>query len=153
MAFPRETDLLRLSSSPSNIRRAPSKKEKSPHVMDSKTVLDSGVHAVDTGFEVVDSTLFQWNLYSGLLQLYFGFQSPVFRIPHAKISPIPESGSRREGVLPYKGLMGKCGQPGYVFRNFCLKQGIDFIIFCLKQGIDFIIFYLKQGIDFIIFLS
>ena len=99
MAFPRETDLLRLSSSPSNIRKAPSKKEKSPHVMDSKTVLDSGVHAVDTGFEVVDSTLFQWNLYSGLLQLYFGFQSPVFRIPHAKISPIPIS----EGVLPYNG--------------------------------------------------
>ena len=31
--------------------------------------------------------------------------------------------------------MGTCGQPGYVFRDFCLKQGIDFIIFCLKQGI------------------
>ena len=39
------------------------------------------------------------------------------------------------GVLPYKGLMGTCGQPGYVFRDFCLKQGIEFIIFCLKQGI------------------
>ena len=39
------------------------------------------------------------------------------------------------GVLPYKGLMGTCGQPGYVFRDFCLKQGIDFIIFCLKQSI------------------
>ena len=38
-------------------------------------------------------------------------------------------------VLPYKGLMGTCGQPGYVFRDFCLKQGIDFINFCLKQGI------------------
>ena len=31
--------------------------------------------------------------------------------------------------------MGMCGQPGYVFQDFCLKQGIDFIIFCLKQGI------------------
>ena len=40
------------------------------------------------------------------------------------------------GVLPYKGLMGTCGQPGYVFRDFCLKQGIEFIIFCLNQGID-----------------
>ena len=39
------------------------------------------------------------------------------------------------GVLRYKGLMGTCGQPGYVFRDFCLKQGIDFINFCLKQGI------------------
>ena len=25
------------------------------------------------------------------------------------------------GVLPYKGLMGTCGLPGYVFRDFCLK--------------------------------
>ena len=41
----------------------------------------------------------------------------------------------RVGVLPYKGLMGTCGQPGYVFRDFCLKQGIEFINFCLKQGI------------------
>ena len=50
------------------------------------------------------------------------------------------------GVLPYKGLMGTCGQPGYVFRDFCLKQGIDFIIFCLNQGINFINFCLKKGI-------
>ena len=36
----------------------------------------------------------------------------------------------KRGVLrPYKGLMGTCGQPGYVFQDFCLKQGIDFIIF------------------------
>ena len=31
--------------------------------------------------------------------------------------------------------MGMCGQTGYVFWDFCLKQGIDFIIYCLKQGI------------------
>ena len=48
-----------------------------------------------------------------------------------------------EEVLPYKGLMGTCSQPGYVFRDFCLKQGIDFIIFCLNQGIDCINFCLK----------
>ena len=47
------------------------------------------------------------------------------------------------GVLPYKGLMGTCSQPGYVFRDFCPKQGIDFIIFCLHQGIDFVNFCLK----------
>ena len=47
------------------------------------------------------------------------------------------------GVLPYKGLIETCGQPGYVFRDFCLKQGIDVIIFCLNQGIDFINFVLK----------
>ena len=50
------------------------------------------------------------------------------------------------GVLPYKGLMGTCGRPGYVFRDFCLIQGIDFIIFCLNQGIDFINLCLKKGI-------
>ena len=49
-------------------------------------------------------------------------------------------------VLPYKGLMGTCGQPGYVFQDFCLKQGIDFIIFRLNRGIDFISFCLKEGI-------
>ena len=32
--------------------------------------------------------------------------------------------------------MGTCGQPGYVFRDFCLKQGIDFInLSFFKQGI------------------
>ena len=41
--------------------------------------------------------------------------------------------------------MGTCGQPWYVFRDFCLKQGIDFIIFCLNQGINFVNFCL-QGI-------
>ena len=48
------------------------------------------------------------------------------------------------GVLPYKGLMGTCDQPRYVFRNFCLKQGIEFIIFCLNQGIDLSIFVLNR---------
>ena len=50
------------------------------------------------------------------------------------------------GVLPDKGLMGTCSQPGYVFRDFCFKQGIEFIIFCLNQAIDFINFCLKQDI-------
>ena len=48
------------------------------------------------------------------------------------------------GVLPYKGLMGTCGQPGYVSWDFCLKQGIEVIIFCLDQGIDLSIFVLKR---------
>ena len=40
--------------------------------------------------------------------------------------------------------MGTCGQPGYVFWDFCLKQGIEFIIFCLNQGIDLSIFVLNR---------
>ena len=52
------------------------------------------------------------------------------------------------GVLPYKGLMGTCGQPGYVFRDFCLKQGIEFISFCLKQGIfSWTINSLRDSVD------
>ena len=47
-------------------------------------------------------------------------------------------------VLPYKSLMGTRGQPGYVFRDFCLKQGTEFIIFCLNQGIDLSIFVLNR---------
>ena len=65
---------------------------------------------------------------------------------HSSVAELVLSGSvcpSGEGVLPYKGLMGTCDQPGYVFRDFCLKQGIDFIIFCLNQGIDFINFFLK----------
>ena len=50
-------------------------------------------------------------------------------------------------VLPYKGLMGTCGQPGYVFRDFCLKQGIDFIIFCLKQLIFLNSFVIANGVN------
>ena len=42
--------------------------------------------------------------------------------------------------------MGTCGQPGYVFGDFCLKQGIDSIILCLNQVIDFINFGFKRVI-------
>ena len=31
------------------------------------------------------------------------------------------------GVLPYKGLMERCGPSGYGLGGFCLEQGIDFI--------------------------
>ena len=42
--------------------------------------------------------------------------------------------ARGGGVLPYKGLMGTCGPPGFVFRDFCLKQGRKISDICLKQG-------------------
>ena len=76
----------------------------SPHVRESKTVLDSGFHAMDsrfqgTGFQIqwdLDTRFFrQWD--SGFLELFSGFQSPGFWCPLARISPIP--GSR----FPYKG--------------------------------------------------
>ena len=50
-------------------------------------------------------------------------------------------------ALPYKGLMGTCGQPGYVFRDFYLKQGNDFIIFCLKRRIFLNSFVIANGVN------
>ena len=40
---------------------------RSPHIRESKTVLDSEFHAVDSGFQVLDSNLCQRNLDSGFL--------------------------------------------------------------------------------------
>ena len=79
----------------------------------------------------------------GLTQVRNGVLTTVHCL-FAKLTTIkfPRGGGR--GVLPYKGLMGTCGQPGYAFRDFCLKQGIDFIIFCLNQGIGLSIFVLNR---------
>ena len=52
------------------------------HVRESKTVLDSGFHAVDSGSS-------DW--IPELLELHSGFQSPAIPIPHSKISGIPKS--------------------------------------------------------------
>ena len=53
----------------------------SPHVRESRTVLDSG-------FQVLDSCLFLWNLDSGFQSFIVGFRIPcvVFRIPKANDS-------------------------------------------------------------------
>ena len=85
------------------------------------------------------STIFESGLYSN---------SNSKQVSHSKQETIsvifthPRGGGG--GVLPYKGLMGTCGQPGYVFRDFCLKQGIEFIICCLNQGIDLSIVVLNR---------
>ena len=87
---------------------------KSPHVREFKAVLDSGFHTLDSGFQVLGSSLFQWNLDSGFQSLVgiripwnvFWIPKPripnstsqifpVFRIQQSKISQI------RESWLPY----------------------------------------------------
>ena len=54
-------------------------------------------------------------------RVYYGASEGEFKrsIP-LQVERKPRGG----GVLPYKGLMGTCGQPGYVFRDFYLEQGI-----------------------------
>ena len=89
---------------------------RSPHVRESKTVLDSGFHAVNSGFQVLDSSLCQWNLDSGFKSLEGYTDSKAqdcgirkqfsrFWIPPAKIYWIPES------AFPYTGrARGKRGE-------------------------------------------
>ena len=40
-----------------------------PQVRESRTALDSGFHVRDSGFQVLDSNLCQWNLNSGFRSL------------------------------------------------------------------------------------
>ena len=58
----------------------------SPHVRESRAVLNSEIHAEDSGFHVLDSPICQWNLDSGFQSLV-GFRIPwaVFRIPKPRI--------------------------------------------------------------------
>ena len=63
--------------------------------------MDSGYHAVDFGFQELDSLFFDgetWipdssrELDSGFSELFSGFQSPGFQIPQVKIYRILEMG-------------------------------------------------------------
>ena len=91
-----------------------------PTVRESKTVLHSGFHAGDSWFQVLDSSLCQWNLdygfqvrISAIPELYSGFWSPEFRIPQTKISRIPETRF-----------------PAYIRWG----RGRPWIAHCMKQG-------------------
>ena len=55
-----------------------------PLIRESRTVLVSGFHAVDSGFQLLDSSLCQWNLDSGFHSLV-GFRIPCLScIPDSK---------------------------------------------------------------------
>ena len=45
--------------------------------------------------------------------------------------------------------MGTCGQPGYVFPDFCLKQGIDFIIFLSKIKVSLLLIFVLNRVSFL----
>ena len=62
----------------------------SPHIRESKAVLNSGFHAVDSGFRI-RGTEFQI-FFSGTWIPGFWIPTALFRIPQAKISKISESG-------------------------------------------------------------
>ena len=84
-------------------------------VWKSKTVLDYGLHAVDSGFFVSGTWIpdFQWG--SEILELYSGFQIPGFQISifngvSNSLSGIPDFKSQGSGVhkqkFPVKGEGG-----------------------------------------------
>ena len=49
----------------------------SPRARESKTVLDSAFHAVNSGFQVLDSSLFHWNFFKFYYYYYYYFISFV----------------------------------------------------------------------------
>ena len=66
----------------------------SPHLREPKTVLDPGFHATDLGFQVLDSSLCQWNVDAGLQSLV-GFRNsfiPRPRIPNSTSKYFTDSG-------------------------------------------------------------
>ena len=69
-------------------------------VRESKTVLHSGFHVVDSGFQLLDSRSFSGFLPFQLL-VALGISTAVFRIPQAKLLRIPDS--TREN-LPHSGV-------------------------------------------------
>ena len=73
----------------------------SPRVRESKTVLDSGFHAVDSGFQILNSLslelgfripIFRW--IPDFLSCRPGSQSPGFQIPQVNVPCIPDSTSK-----------------------------------------------------------
>ena len=80
---------------------------------ESKTVVDSGIHVLDSGFQVQGSSLCQWNFDSRFLERYSGFQSPGFRIPRGNFSWSPDITSKNFpdfGIrTPLHGTTRKCG--------------------------------------------
>ena len=63
----------------------------SSHARKSKTVLNSGLHAVGSGFQVLNSSLCWWNLDSGFQSLV-GFQIPNSRVSDSTSKIFPNAG-------------------------------------------------------------
>ena len=102
---------------------------KSPHVRESKMVWDSGFHVTDSGLQVLDSSLCQWNLASqfqwlvGVRILWAVRRTPKPRIPDSTCKFFPDSGFRYMGrykgwtIRKVKGLGGIFGRSMKVFSQ------------------------------------
>ena len=73
---------------------------RSPHVREPKTVLDSGFHAVNSGFQALDSSLCQWNLGSGFKSLE-GLRIPKHGIADST-SNFPDSGFHQQKFIAFR---------------------------------------------------
>ena len=102
-------------------------------VRESKTVVDSGFHALDSGFQVPDSGF----LVSGTWipdsnrQWDSRFQSPGFAFPQAKISPIPESGYSYNN-------MGR----GWTYKfRYAVNRKLILFLFCFTVLFIYLFFF------------
>ena len=75
-------------------------RKTSPHVRESKIVLDSGFRAVDSGLQVLH--LFRIPIDAEFLELYSGFQSPGFRISSQTLAVFQNSYSISSPDSPAK---------------------------------------------------
>ena len=91
----------------------------SPHMRESKKVQDSGFHAVDSGFQLLDSRSFSVKRPTAV----FRNPSPGFRIPHAKIFRIP---FHRAKFLGHAHDVVKCDSC-LTTINDTLKSSADFL--------------------------
>ena len=79
---------------------------RSPHARESKTVLDSGFHAVDSGFQVLDSRFFcQWN---------FGFLIPIVSGIPDSLSCIPDFKAQNSGFRVLDSRFFLFVEPGFL---------------------------------------
>ena len=94
--------------------------KKLPHVRKSKTVFDSRFHVTDSGFQLLDCSLCQWNFYSSFQSLV-GFRFPwaVFRIPKPRIPDSTSKNFSDYGIrIPLHGAEWK--KYIYIIIRFCI---------------------------------
>ena len=99
----------------------------SSHARKSKTVLNSGLHAVDSGFQVLNSSLCWWNLDSGFQSLV-GFQIPNSRVSDSTSKIFPNAGLHEQ---KYPGVR----KPHYARRHDSKRyRGFQYQIYfhCLE---------------------
>ena len=64
---------------------------------------------------------------------------------------VPGGGAGGGGgrVRPYKGLIGPCRQPGYVFWDFCLKQVVSILSLFVLIRLSILSIFVLNRVSFL----